>query len=84
MIDDPVAAMARAVATRDFLETSMNPVVVRLPKKKIKNPKEWTVMETAGTAINGSFQRYNVGDKFTDPIVVNLLLAEGIKLEPTA
>jgi hypothetical protein len=84
MMDDPVVRMARAVATRDYLNETINRPEITLPKKKIKHPVEWTVMETAGAAINGSFVRYNAGDKLDDPLSVKLLRAEGVKIEATA
>ncbi len=76
--------MARAVATRDVLEEILNPPTITLPAKKIKKPKEWTVMETGGCALNGSYVRYAMGQKLTDPIEVAMLLEVGLKIEATA
>jgi hypothetical protein len=84
MKNDAVAKMATAVAVRNLMDTVRFPPVITVPAKKIKNPKEWTVMETTGVAINGSHVRYNLGDKLYDALAVKLLRAEGVKIEATA
>jgi hypothetical protein len=76
--------MAVAVALRDMQQQVLNPIEVTVPMKPIKKPKEWTVLETTGAAVNGSYCRYTVGQKLTDPIEVTILRDAGVKIAATA
>jgi hypothetical protein len=81
---DKITQMARAVAAQTAAQDILYPPVITVPSKKIRNPKEWTIMESAGVALNGSYVRYFAGQKLDDPLTVKLLRDQGVKIEATA